>query len=129
MISQILMDIGSFDSIWYTGSTRLSRIFRFRGRGHCFAGVWTGPQQDLICVKHCETNEEANKWLSPRAYTIVGAVFKAFLKMLKDEDSRVRAWLRLRYWYKFGPVRIQAVRKARTWRDGAKPQSPEGERR
>lgn len=41
-----------FMDLWGNGST-------------WFAGVWTGPQHDLICVKHCDTNEEAEIWLSP----------------------------------------------------------------
>jgi len=35
------------------------------GRGSWLAGVWTGPQADLICLKKCDTNAEANEWLSP----------------------------------------------------------------
>lgn len=39
-----------------------------------FAGVWTGPQHDLICLKKCDTNEEANIWLSPSGRTPEEAV-------------------------------------------------------
>lgn len=38
------------------------------------AGVWTGAEGDLLCVKRCETNEEAERYRSPGAGSIVGAV-------------------------------------------------------
>jgi len=41
------------------------------------AGVWTGPQDDLLCVKPCETNEEAERWLSPCANSALDAVLLA----------------------------------------------------
>ena len=44
-----------FDSLWFCGGW--------------FAGVWTGPQRDLICVKKCDTNQEAEIWLSPEGDT------------------------------------------------------------
>lgn len=28
-------------------------------------GFWTGEQNDLLCVKCCKTNEEAEEYLSP----------------------------------------------------------------
>lgn len=51
---------------------------RFGGRWH--AGVFTGPQHDLICVKQCETNEEAERYLSPGAYSIAEAIEAALAK-------------------------------------------------
>ena len=44
-------------------------------------GVWTGPQNDLLCLKECDTNEEANEWLSPMGYTPKAAALKARKKM------------------------------------------------
>jgi len=44
-------------------------------------GVWTGPQRDLVCLKECETNEEANIWLSPMGYTPKAAALKARKKI------------------------------------------------
>jgi len=63
---------------------------RFGPRWH--AGVWTGPQQDLVCVKHCETNEEAERWLSPGGWTPEEAVRLALeLHARNMEDSETGA--------------------------------------
>ena len=48
------------------------------GKGSWFAGVWTGPQFDLICVKKCKSNPEAEIWLSPSGKTPEEAVEHAF---------------------------------------------------
>lgn len=51
--------------------------------GSWFVGTWTGPQRDLICLKECKTNKEANKWLSPAGKTILSATLKAVWKYHK----------------------------------------------
>lgn len=51
---------------------------RFGPRWH--AGVFTGPQHDLICVKPCETNEEAERFLSPGGWSPEEAVRLALQK-------------------------------------------------
>ena len=51
--------------------------------GRCFVGVWSGPQNDLICLKHCETNREAETYLSPPGITIAHACLKALWKAWK----------------------------------------------
>jgi hypothetical protein len=43
-------------------------------------GVWTGEQGDLICVKRCETNAEAEKYLSPGAPTFTLACLASLRK-------------------------------------------------
>jgi hypothetical protein len=40
-------------------------------------GTWTGPDGDLLCVRKCETAEEAERWLSPPAPTILLACLRA----------------------------------------------------
>jgi len=52
-------------------------------------GVWTGPQNDLICVKHCKTNEEAEKWLSPGGNDIFEAIEKSE-KLLEEYNDNQR---------------------------------------
>jgi hypothetical protein len=43
--------------------------------GYCWIlGVWTGPQHDLLCLKKCVSNKEANEWLSPEGNSIVDAL-------------------------------------------------------
>ena len=46
----------------------------------CFVGIWTGEQRDLICVKKCDTNKEAEKALSPEASNIFIAAVRAYIK-------------------------------------------------
>lgn len=58
---------------------------RFGGRWH--AGVDTGPDGDLICVKHCASKEEAEDWLSPGGYTPELAVDLALSKILEMGGS------------------------------------------
>ena len=48
--------------------------------GRWMVGVWTGPQRDLLCLKVCETNAEANKYLSPGAPTFTMACLAALCK-------------------------------------------------
>lgn len=40
-------------------------------------GVRTGPDKDLICLRDCETKEEAEKWKSPAGWTPRDAVRRA----------------------------------------------------
>ncbi len=42
-------------------------------------GFWSGEQQDLLCVKKCNSNKEAEKLLSPLHRNILSA-FLLFLK-------------------------------------------------
>jgi hypothetical protein len=49
-LGQIFVGTG-LDALWFAGGW--------------YAGVWTGPQHDLICVKKCGSNAEAEIWLSP----------------------------------------------------------------
>jgi hypothetical protein len=44
-------------------------------------GVWTGREGDLVCLKHCDTNEEAKRWLSPGGWTPDHAVRQAIAKI------------------------------------------------
>lgn len=55
-----------FTDMWYPSSPPTA--FGKHGPGF-YAGIWTGPQSDLISVKRCATNEEGNWWLSPAGWT------------------------------------------------------------
>lgn len=75
-----------FSDIWYAHPVprdyddyqRGGASERFGPRWH--AGVFTGPQHDLICVKPCETNEEAERFLSPGGWSPEEAVRLALQK-------------------------------------------------
>jgi hypothetical protein len=75
-----------FTHLWYAhpGGTEHNR---FGKRWH--AGMWTGPDGDLICVRPCETSVEAERCLSPGADTPAAAV-QAALELkgrIEQEDG------------------------------------------
>jgi hypothetical protein len=53
------------------------------------AGVLTGPDNDLVCVKDCKTVEEANRFLSPGGWTPEDAVEQALVHLERLTGSRV----------------------------------------
>jgi len=55
--------------------------------GHWFAGMWTGPDNDLICVRLANTPGEAERYLSPCAHTPELATQAAIKKLDKLEGS------------------------------------------
>lgn len=82
MITELIMDHFAWEAVWAPHSG-----YRAKWRRHCFGsswfvGTWTGPDRDLICVRDCDTSEEAERWLSPPGRTILHAALRA-------------AWLRL----------------------------------
>jgi hypothetical protein len=75
-----------FTDIWYAHpgphcyeDYQLGRSMdNFGPRWH--AGVWTGPEHDLVCVRTCSTNKEANRYLSPGGWSPEEAVRRALAK-------------------------------------------------
>jgi len=68
-----------FTDIWYAHPGPLNyRVEKYGPRW--FAGIWTGPQRNLICVRECKTNEEAEECLSPAGWTPDEAVKLALEK-------------------------------------------------
>lgn len=48
----------------------------FSRRSRWVVGTWTGPEGDLLCVKKCKTNVEAERHLSPGGPTLtLAAIF------------------------------------------------------
>lgn len=81
MIAEWLMERHGWNAVWFLGSNGLRRgLLRFIGPATCYVGVWTGPALDLLCVKECETNQDAEMWLSPPGWTILHAAVLAWLK-------------------------------------------------
>lgn len=62
-----------FTDIWYAHPGPGN--FGWKERWH--TGIWTGPEGDLLCVKHCETNKEAEEYLSPGGAAPFDALQKA----------------------------------------------------
>ena len=75
--------LAGFESLWYAHPGQK----RYGTKGCWFAGIWTGPHHDLICVKQCDTIERAEFWLSPGGDTPQEAVRLA-IKM-KDQFRKV----------------------------------------
>ena len=81
MIVEWIMNRMYWQDVWFLGYNHPAASWRkFTRRDSAYVGVWTGPQNDLICVRHCETNEEAERYLSPGGYTILHAALKSWLK-------------------------------------------------
>ena len=88
MIVELICHRMGWSSIWYANpgpyglTALLKNKFELAWPGRWHVGVWTGPQNDLICVKHCQTNPEAEKYLSPSGPTAtlacLGALWKAW---------------------------------------------------
>jgi hypothetical protein len=67
--------------LWPASRLRFSAQMLVDGRWH--VGVWTGREGDLLCVKRCRTNREANRCLSPGAPTLALASLLALMKCAK----------------------------------------------
>ena len=100
MLSEFLMHTFGWTDCWYAhpsrqlygaserwGKTTIRqklqslRIFiTWRDRFH--VGVWTGRDGDLICVKQCSTNEEAERYLAPGSSSLVMAAARSAWKRL-----------------------------------------------
>jgi hypothetical protein len=91
MIVEWIMEHSGFDGVWFLGSNRAHpRWWQFIGPDAAYVGCWTGPQSDLICLKHCETNREAEIWLSPPGWTILHAAILAWLKLRRLKIQRAK---------------------------------------
>lgn len=77
MIAEKLMKRYGWNDIWSpTAGDPYDPPSRF------FVGIWTGPDNDLICLKHCKTAKEAEEYLSPAGITLIDAAKKAERKLL-----------------------------------------------
>ncbi len=75
MLAQFIMHLHGWHDAWFPLAGESSK-HGFE-RNACYVGIWTGPQLDLICVKRCNTNEEANRFLSPPGRTMLDAAIRA----------------------------------------------------
>ena len=82
MILEIVMHRMGWTDAWYAhcGPFDLGWFREVCLRGRWSVGVWTGPQHDLLCIKRCATNAEAELYLSPGAPTATLACLAALAK-------------------------------------------------
>jgi len=104
MITEIICHWMHWDSVWYASPgpfwcwpprqawqwfqmaalgiryRTLDGRVRWGTPGRWHVGTWTGPQHDLLCLKKCATNAEAEKFLSPGGPTILLAALVALIK-------------------------------------------------
>lgn len=73
MIAELLMRLHGWEAVWCPDASDPFRFRRSLRLKHVFVGTWTGPQNDLICTKSCETNAEAEEHLSMPASSITRA--------------------------------------------------------
>ena len=71
-----LMEHHDWDSIWHPYHT----IW--------FVGTWTGPDGDMLCLKRCDTQEEAERFMSPGSNTIESAIRMAMNKLQVLEEGK-----------------------------------------
>jgi len=89
-MSELIMWIYGWDAVWFANPGFSIGSLRWPGLFH--VGVWTGPQNDLICVRHAKTSEEAEELLSPCSRTVLGAAIKSALKLRAIEAEGTRDW-------------------------------------
>lgn len=93
MLAEWLMERYGWDAVWFLGSNGLRRgPFRFLGPGTCLVGTWTGPDADLLCVRQCDTSEQAEACLSPEGWTITHAALRAWIKRLRADAGQTSAF-------------------------------------
>jgi hypothetical protein len=74
MVYDVVMEYFGWDSLWHPNP------------GQWYVGIWTGPDRDLLCVKHCETAEEAEQCLSPQGECYEDAFTLAMMKIREVEQ-------------------------------------------
>lgn len=99
MLAEWIMERHGWDAVWFLGSNRPHpRWWQFARRDACYVGTWTGPDMDLICVRRCETDEEAEQWLSPGGRTILHAALRSWWR-LRGHRRGLFCWLGSHRWW------------------------------
>jgi len=78
MLTEYVMHKYNWTDIWYAHPGPWISPINLRKR-YC-VGIWTGRDNDLLCLKKCKTNPEAEIWLSPAGSLIITALIKAMIK-------------------------------------------------
>jgi len=85
VLTEIIMHACGWTDAWYAhpGPGMLRAVDGVRWGGCFYVGVWTGEHCDLLCVRKCKTNPEAERNLSPGSATLLGAALKALAIRLR----------------------------------------------
>ena len=78
MIAELVMHCVGWSDSWYAHPGHFgikNYVSRFGPR--FYVGFWTGEEHDLICVKPCKSNREAENWQSPPGWTYSHAAIRA----------------------------------------------------
>ena len=97
MIAETLMHFCGWDAVWYCDicsdddPEELRRGWRelIPAKDGCLVGTWTGPDRDLLCVRECDTTEEAERWLSPAGRTILHASLRSLYVLLRESRRSI----------------------------------------
>jgi hypothetical protein len=71
-----------FSDIWYAnpGPAKAGRP-DYALEPRWFAGVWSGPDYDVVCIKHCISKTEIERLISPPGHSPEEAVELALTKL------------------------------------------------
>lgn len=98
MIAEVLMALFGWDEIWAPGvgdpenpapgsKNRVVELFQVRA---FMVGVWTGPDGDMLCVRRCSWQCDAERYASPPGRTILDAALRSMLVRLSVD---LASWL------------------------------------
>jgi hypothetical protein len=77
-----------FETLWYAGTPAPYQDRQFGPRWH--AGIWTGPDSDLVCVVPSGTAELAEEALSPAGWSPEEAAWRALELRYRLVEARGR---------------------------------------
>ncbi len=75
MVVESIMHFMNWDAVWYAHPGSVKGAILWSGRYH--VGIWTGPDNDLVCIRSVSSSQAAEAALSPGGHTILTATLKA----------------------------------------------------
>lgn len=83
MLTEMILHMCGWDSVWYAhpGPGIRGALRGVRWGGRFLVGTWTGEQGDLLCIRPCSTNAEAERCLAPGGRTLLTAALASLWKL------------------------------------------------